>query len=169
MNDQLRTDVWEAMVDSDRLERYYGRRAAKLARWEAVLRGATCTLAAVSAILLAVVGSTPWAAATIAATALVSIVPLLSRLGERVLSAAYCQKRLGDLSIEWRALWQDVDQLPAEEVRSQWKSLAQRLNEATAHKATEPIDKKLLRLTERESNEYWTLQSAGTPKTIAPA
>ena len=127
MNDQLRADVWEAMVDSDRLERYYGRRAAKLARWEAVLRGATCTLAVVSAILLSV-GSTHWAGATIAATALVSIGPLLSRLGDRVLSAAYCQKRLGDLSIEWRALWQDVDQLPAEEVRSRWKSLAQRLN-----------------------------------------
>ena len=70
------------------------------------------------------------------------ICELLSRLGDRVLSAAYCQKRLGDLSIEWRALWQRVEELPADEVRSRWQSLAQRLNDATAHKATETIDKR---------------------------
>ncbi|MDE2652423.1 MAG: hypothetical protein F4107_02675 [Gemmatimonadetes bacterium] len=169
MNEQLRKDVWEAMLDTDRLERYYGRRAAKLARRETVVTGATCAFAVVSAILLTVADNTQWAAVAIVITALVSIVPLLSRLGERVLSAAYCQKRLGDLSIEWSALWQEVEELPTDELRSRWQSLAQRLNEATAHKATEAIDNKLLGLTETESDEYWTGEAAPANRTIAPA
>lgn len=129
MNSELRADVWNDMVDTDRLARYYGELAGKLASKEQWMAVITTVLAMISlATALSPAGS--WTILPVALTVASSVLPLVYRVSGVVTAAAYRQQRLGDLLIQWKALWQEIDNLPPDQVREQWRRMAREQNEA---------------------------------------
>lgn len=166
-NTETRTHVWEGMVDADRLRRYYGQLAGKLARRERRMTVATCLLALVTSGLA--INSHPYTLALAILTAVASALPLIYRLGSQITEAAYCGKRLDDLSVDWRELWQQVDDLPRQEAIAQWRMLERTLNEITALKDQVPEDRALSQAAQEEAYAYWKAKAARHATTIARA
>lgn len=55
-------------------------------------------------------------------------------------------------------LWQQVDHLPTDEVREQWKRLSGRMNEITSLMSSGRMNEKLRDSTEKQADEYWEAQ-----------
>ena len=128
----------------------------------------TCLLAFLTAAL-AHKGITNWTVAVAILTAISGGLPLVYRLGEQITDAAYCGRRLSDLMVRWRELWNQVGSLPEDEVAAQWSKLAIEVNEVTALKERMPEDKKLLGATEEESYAYWRSKTAQASTSAAMA
>lgn len=155
MNSELRTDVWNDMIHTDGLVRYYGELAGKLARRQQAMAIVTSVLAMVSLVVSLLGVGTGWTSLSIGLAVTASFFPLIYRVSGKVTTATYCQKRLGDLMGEWRALWQEVDTLPVNEVRDRWQRLDQRMNEITSLMSSGKMDEKLRDSTEKETDAYW--------------
>ncbi|MCY4571414.1 MAG: hypothetical protein OXF01_01330 [Gemmatimonadetes bacterium] len=154
MSSELRTDVWSDMVDTDRLARYYGELAGKLARKEQWMTVITTVMAMISLVTaLSPAGS--WTLLPIALTVASSVLPLIYRVSGVVAAAAYRQQRLGDLLIAWKALWQEIDDLPLDHVREEWQRMARELNEITARMSRRGKDEKLIESTMEQAYDYW--------------
>ena len=98
-------------------------------------------------------------------TAIAAALPLIFRLGGRIAEAAYCSKRLSDLSVGWEDLWREVyglqpNDVVEERVVQLRKELATTMNEITALKERVPEVKKLAGATEKESYAYWRTKTA---------
>ena len=170
MNTEIRTSVWEGMVAADRLRRYYGKLAGKLARRERWMTVATCILALVTSGLA--INGHPNTLASAILTAIASALPLIFRLGRQITEASYCGKRLDDLSVHWRELWQQIHDLPQQEIVERWKMLEGTMNEITALKDQVPEDRALKKATQEEAYAYWkakTDQSTRAATTVARA
>ena len=160
MNSELRADVWNDMVDTDRLARYYGELAGKLARKEQWMTVITTVMAMISLVTAASPAGS-WTASvascprSVALTVASSVLPLVYRVSGVVTAAAYRQQRLSDLLIEWKALWQEIDDLPPDQVREQWQRMARELNEITARMSRRGKDDKLLESTMEQAYDYW--------------
>ncbi len=155
MSNELRTDVWNDMVHTDGLVRYYGELAGKLARRERAMAVATAVFATVGLVVSLVGVGTLWISVAIGLAVVSSILPLVYRVSGIVNSATYCQKRLGDLLVEWRDLWQQVDQLPRDELRERWQRLARKKNDLTSLMSSGKIDERLRDSTEEQADAYW--------------
>ncbi len=154
MNSELRADVWNDMVDTDRLARYYGELAGKLARKEQWMTVITTVMAMISLVTAASPAGS-WTLLPVALTVASSVLPLVYRVSGVVTAAAYRQQRLSDLLIEWKALWQEIDDLPPDQVREQWQRMARELNEITARMSRRGKDDKLLESTMEQAYDYW--------------
>lgn len=161
-NESIRTAIWNEMVDTDRLARYYGAlagRKAALERWMAIL---TTVLALVS-LVAAILGTHAWALLlSIALTVVASAVPLVYRVGGTVRNATYTQKALADIVIEWKALWRRERELPTAEAEETWSALAHRKNELTAWHASERMHERLRTQSETEAYDYWRKRAGGS-------
>ncbi|MDE2761918.1 MAG: hypothetical protein OXQ94_00850 [Gemmatimonadota bacterium] len=161
-NEPLRTAIWNEMVDTDRLARYYGALAGRKAELERRMTVLTTGLALVS-LTVALLDTQAWVLLlSIALTAVTSAVLLVCRVGGTVRSAAYTQKALGDISIEWEALWRREGELPTAEAEETWRALARRKNELTAPHASERMDERLRDATEAEAYDYWRRRAGGS-------
>lgn len=158
MSSQLRTDIWNDMVHTDRLQRYYGELAGKLAGREKAMTVVTTVFATLSVVVAA--GGAPSELSLLAAalTVAASSLPLIYRLSGVVTSATYCRKRLDDLLVGWRALWQETDELPTDEARRRWEKLAEEKNGITALMSSRKVDEKLRDSTEKQAYGYWEEQ-----------
>ena len=150
----LRTEVWSYMVETDRLKRYYGELAGKLSGRERWMTGTTTVLAMV-AVGVASFGQVAWTVVATLMTVAASLVPLVYRVSGVVTAATQRQARLGDLFVEWRELWGQVDDLSPEDIRTKWKKLASRQNEITEVMVDKKMDRKLRDSTEKEAYDYW--------------
>ena len=162
MDEQLRKDIWNGMVDSDRLARYYGALAARLARKEKAATVATPVLASLTALLMAF--DIAWLdIAGILATVAASALALVWRTGPAAVATAYRVERIQEIHIGYKNLWQWVaDGVPedgAERLREFWNDLQLRLNRITAEAATEPVRKKLHEQSEERAYDYWKEQA----------
>ena len=160
MDTKLKTAIWDRMVETDRVARYYGRLAGKLARREKWASIATTTLSVVSAYSVANAmasnGGWLWAAIGFSTlTVAASVFPLVFRYGGMVSSASYCQVRLGLLSTKCKELWLVRDSIDSDQALRRWRALEMEQSEITAFQSAKPLDRKLARATERESTEYW--------------
>ena len=99
---------------------------------------------------------------SIALTAVASSVPLVCRVGGTVRSAAYTQKALADIGIEWEALWRRERDLPTTAAEETWRALARRKNALTAPHASERMDERLRDTTETEAYDYWRRRAGGS-------
>lgn len=158
MYSELRTDVWNDMIHTDSLVRYYGELAGKLAWREKAMTVATSLFATVGLVVSLLGVGASWTSVAIGIAVATSVLPLVYRVSGVVTSATYCEKRLGDLMVEWRQLWQQVDHLPPDEVRKQWKRLSRRMNEITSLMSSGRMNEKLRDSTERQADEYWEAQ-----------
>ena len=161
MDPKLRTAIWDRMVETDRLARYYGRLAGKLALKERVASIVTTTFSVVSAYSVAQGiggegGGWMWAAIGFStATVAASVVPLVFRYGGLISSAAYCQVRLDLLSTKCKELWLERDSIETDQALIRWRALEQEQSEITAFQSAKPFDQKLVRATRKENDEYW--------------
>lgn len=168
MDEQLRKDIWNGMVDSDRLARYYGALASRLAQKEKVATVATPVLASLTALLMAF--DVAWLdVAGILATVAASTLALVWRTGPAAVKTAYRVERIQEIHIGYKNLWQWVaDGVPAddrERLREFWNNLQLGLNRITAEAATEPIRKKLHKRSEERAYDYWKKQAVTSTRT----
>ena len=167
MTDDLRTSIWEGMVHTDRLRRYYGRLAGRLSRLDRWVAVATSGLALSTVALAFQEHGLVLTSAVL--TAIVGSLPLVFRLGDQVTDAAYCAKRLADLAIKWQELWQKLDRMDEEELSSRWKQLDTELNDITALKERVPEHRRLRKKTQKEAYAYWTQKATQATKQTAIA
>ena len=160
MDRKLKTALWDQMVETDRMARYYGRLAGKLASREKWGSIATTTLSVVSAYSIAnsIVGNGGWLWMAIAFSTLTvaaSVFPLVFRYGGMISSASFCQVRLGLLSTKCKELWLLRNSIDSDQALDRWRALERERSEITAFQSAKPLDRKLARATEKESNAYW--------------
>ncbi len=165
MSNEFRDSVWEGMVHADRLRRYYGRLAGRMARKERAMTVAALVLALVTAFLANAGHALLLPAAIL--TAVATALPLIFRLGDRITEAAYCGKRLSDLLAAWEDLWQEAYRLQPDDavgrrLAERRRELAASMNEITALKAQVPENKTLRKATQDEAYAYWQRKSAQT-------
>lgn len=172
MDEQLRKDIWDGMVNSDRLARYYGALASRLALKEKAAAVATPVLASLTAFLMAY-GTTAWMeVAGILATVATSTLALIWRTAPAAAATAYRVERIQEIHIGYKNLWQWVaDGVPAEDterLRSFWNGLQLELNRVTAEAATEPVRARLQKQSEKGAYDYWKKQADSPRKTTSP-
>ena len=159
MDRKLKTAIWDQMVETDRMARYYGYLAGKLSRREKWSSVVTTVLGVMSAYSIAnSVTGDGWIWAAIAFSTLTvaaSVVPLVFRYGGAISSAAYCQTRLDSLSTKCKGLWLVRDTLDTDEAMRTWRSLAREQSEITAFQSAKPLDRKLSESAKKETNAYW--------------
>lgn len=165
MSNKFRDSVWEGMVHADRLRRYYGRLACRMAGKERAMTVAALVLALVTAFLANAGHALLLPAAIL--TAVATALPLIFRLGDRITEAAYCGKRLSDLLVAWEDLWQEAYRLQPDDavdrrLAERRRELAASMNEITALKAQVPENKILRKATQDEAYAYWRRKSAQT-------
>ncbi len=99
MDEQLRKDIWDGMVNSDRLARYYGALASRLALKEKAATVATPVLASLTAFLMAY-GTAAWMeVASILATIATSTLALIWRTAPAAAATAYRVERIHEIHI----------------------------------------------------------------------
>lgn len=168
MSTEFRNSVWEGMVHADRLHRYYGTLAGRTATLDRGITVAAFALAVVTAALANEDHTLLLPAAIL--TAVATALPLIFRLGDRITEAAYCARRLSDLSVGWEDLWRQVyalqpDQDVDPKLVERWRELATTMNEITALKEQLPENKALRKATQDEAHEYWRKKTTGHPST----
>ncbi len=146
------------MVHTDRLQRYYGELAGKLVDREKAMTVVTTVFATLSVVAAAGGGPSELSLVAAALTVAASSLPLIYRLSGVVTSATYCQKRLDDLLVGWRALWQEIDELPKDEASRRWEKLAEERNGITALMSSRKVDEKPRDSTEKQAYSYWEEQ-----------
>lgn len=157
---QLRRDVWNSMVDSDRLCRYYGRLAGKLGKREKWAARVAFALALLT-LVLTTVPTLPNAWILVGSavlTAAAAFIPVVDRAGGRLAMASYREKALGDIHREFVVLWQNLENPDTEPdvIQETWNDLDAQINVLTAIESAEPEDLKLSKATEDETYDYWT-------------
>lgn len=173
MNEELRERIWDGMVDTHRLERYYGSLAGRLAsqeRWTAIL---VTTASIVGFFFVATDrAASEFVPVSLLVAAVASIVPLVRRVGGTITRAAYTQERLARLVVEWQALWGSHETLPSEEVLERWRFLSKKKTELTALTSTERFPRRLRDTTEKEVYAYFESKksrSSSSSSSITPA
>ena len=161
-NESIRTAIWNEMVDTDRLARYYGALAGRKADLERRMAILTTVLGLVS-LSIALLDTQAWMLLlSIALTVATSAFPLVYRVGGTVRNATYTHKALTDIGIEWEALWRRERDLPISEAEEIWIALAHRKNELTAQRTSEKMDERLRDTTEAEAYDYWRKRAGGS-------
>jgi uncharacterized membrane protein YhaH (DUF805 family) len=171
MDEELRERIWDGMVDTHRLHRYYGSLAGRLAsqeKWTAIL---VSTAAFVGLFFVATDrASSEIVFVSLLIAAIASIVPLVRRVGGTVTRAAHTQERLALLLIEWEALWGSHETLSPEEALGCWQSLSKKKTELTALSSTERYPRRLRDTTEKEAYAYCESKEArSSSNSITPA
>lgn len=153
--------IWEEVVDSDRMCRYYGYLSQRLNRVSELL--AVGTVGAASGSVLTLLSRFPdWVPATAAAAAaLASLVLVIGRFQDRAARSADIRRRLGEVGVDWEALWSDVYARDDAELRAQWRALVRRQAAIIERAPFElPLSKSLARRSEREADRFWTERHA---------
>ena len=168
--------VWQGLMESDAQSRYYGYLAGRITFWNKFFAWLGCFLAVVSALVLWGDPLVLWGDLlvlddpTVLAIVLVLITGAISAIGAvqgaqaQVAMAVYCQKRFGDLHVDWKALWHELPTLDSSEAVARWAELSRLGNDTTALSPVNTVNKKLHRRSQAETKKlFWAryhLQSA---------
>lgn len=155
--------IWEEVVDSDRMCRYYGYLSQRLSRVSQVL--AIGTVGAASGAILTLLSRFPeWVPAVAAAGAAVaSLMLVIGRYQDKAASSADIRRKLAEVGTDWQDLWADVYSRDDAELRTQWRALVRRqaaIIERAPHEL--PLSKSLARRSQREADWYWTQRYASS-------
>ena len=132
VSDQTRNDIWQELLDSDRLVRYYTAVANRYRRLNActlwlLVFGAASSFAAVLAVLPnnvqlianAVVGlAAAWA--------------LVADYAKKAAVAHTISSQCNRLDVQWQSLWREVEHIEEEAARQRLVDLANQMNDVTS-------------------------------------
>ena len=132
VSDQTRNEIWQELLDSDRLVRYYTAVANHYRRWHAITLlllafGAAGSFAAVLDVLPS--------SLQLLANALIGLAAAWLFIADYAKKAAIAHTigfQCGRLDIQWRNLWLQVEHMEEEAAREQLIALANEMNEVTS-------------------------------------
>ena len=131
VSEQTRHDIWQELLDAERLVRYYEVLAKRHRRWHLAIRF-SLLLAATSGVasLLKVLPQSVQLVAGLALTVLVALDFALNAAGKTaVLNLIKIECRA--LGNEWKNLWAGLEHISDDEARRENERLAQKLAEVT--------------------------------------
>ena len=155
VTESTRRAVWRGLIESDQLQRYYGGLAGKLLRRSryGVWIAAGLGLAAAACFALG------WHAAGGVCAALAACVNVwlgVSDAGDRVITEAHRENRLGALQGEWLALWERIEAgepIENREVLDRCRKLHEEERAITLG-ARREVDRKLWESSQTEARKY---------------
>ena len=149
--------VWEGMVETDRLFRYYGYLAQRLKRLGELLQVAAVVLGvlALSSIFYRLPGWIAFSAANFAVLAFaLSTIRGYSTKANRSVEMF---QQLGRLQTDWELLWNNVWSKNDFELLSAWEKLCERQGAIIERAPVElPLSTSLARKSQNEAHEYWS-------------
>ena len=159
--------IWEGVVESDRMCRYYGYLAVRLNRLGSLLLFAA--VAASSSAVLSHLSHCPeWlavAASTAAASAGVCLA--IQKYPEKVARSAGIRRALSRQSLKWQHLWADVCDRDNAELKAAWRDLTRRQAAVVEHVPLElPLSQSLARRSRRAAGARPTATGQGGTRSL---
>ena len=156
--ESIRTEIWDQMLEADRLSRYYGALANKIGkreRWTAIV---TTAFATGSTLGFGLAFSSVFTGLMILGTLVASLWPLVYRSSGSLTSVILCHKRICEIHTRSKFLWINIE--------------AKEVNEADAHDTLCDLiselsevsrdttgavsyNDKIYKQTERETDAFW--------------
>ena len=150
-----RRAVWRGLIESDQLQRYYGDLAGKLLRRSRYGVWIAAALGAVAAICFAL-GLHAYGGVCAALAACVNVWLGVSDAGDRVITEAHRENRLGTLQGKWLALWEHIEAgepIENREVLDRCRRLQEEEHAITLG-ARREVDRKLWESSQTKAREY---------------
>lgn len=158
MQNQTLRLVWEGMVGTDRMHRYYGYVLQRLQRRNMILRFSAALLSFVALVSFFVANE--WQYLLPVCSFVAAGVNLWFAERNYVNAAAHSldiQRQLHRLMVEWKQLWADIDSRPESDIQTRWKGLADRTACVTEEASSKvPLIQSLARRSEEEAYTYWS-------------
>lgn len=153
--------VWEEMVETDRMCRYYGYLTERLNRLGELLAIGTVSFS-LGAVLTALQKFPEWVSlVALAAAAVASVVMIVGRHQKKASRSAEIYRLLGQMQLEWQHLWTGIWTKDDGELRVAWKALSERQNSIIERAPDElPLFRSLARRSQREADRYWIEEHA---------
>lgn len=148
--------VWEELVESDRMCRYYGYLSQRLDRLGDLLQ--IGSVSAASGAFVSLMSHFPeWVSTTAAAVAvLAGTFVMLRRYQAKAARSAEICRLLGQIQLEWEHLWNGVWTKDDVELQLAWKSLSERQSSIVERAPQElPLSRSLARRSQREADSHW--------------
>ena len=156
-SDETAQLIWEGLLDTDGMCRYYGYMAGRLERLGALLQIGAVGFA--SGAFLTLLSHFPqWVpSAAIAFSALSGALLAFRKYPEKAARSAEIYRELSRQTIEWERLWAGVYSREDAEVVATWEELAKRQSAIVERAPLEvPLSRSLARRSERESDRFWS-------------
>ena len=153
--------IWEGLLDSDRMCRYYGYLAGRLERLADLLQIGAVGLA--SGAFLALLSHFPeWVPSAAAAfSAMVGALLALKKYPAKAARCAEIYRELGRQMPEWERLWAGVNDRDEAELAAACHELATRQAAIVERAPLEvPLSRSLARRSEREADRFWAERHA---------
>ena len=158
MQNQTVRLVWEGMVGTDRMHRYYGYVLQSLERRNMILRFSAALLSFVALVSFFVANE--WQYLLPVCSFVAAAVNLWLAERNYVNAAAHSldiQRQLHRLMVEWKQLWADIDSQPESDIQTRWKGLADKTARVTEEASSKvPLIQSLARRSEEEAYAYWS-------------
>lgn len=158
MQNQTVRLVWEGMVGTDRMHRYYGYVLQKLERRNMILRFLAALLSSIALVGFFVANE--WQYLLPVCSFVAAAVNLWLAERNYVNAAAHSldiQRQLHRLMVEWKQLWADIDSQPESDIQTRWKSLADRTARVTEEASSKvPLIQSLAKRSQEEAYTYWS-------------
>ena len=158
--------VWNDLVGTDRLHRYYGyltERLEKTSAWLMVI-ASFCSGGAFFAFLSGL--KDPWhnsVAVLTLVTAGLNVWLATKNYSRMVSHSADIHRQLSRLLSDWEELWADVYVLDDETIRGRWRELQRRTSAVTEQAASQvPLVESLAAKSQQEAYSYRTLRYASS-------
>ena len=148
--------IWEGLLDTDRMYRYYGYLAGRLERIGSLLQIGTVGFA--SGAFLSLLSHFPeWVpSAASAVAAITGALVAFRRYPEKAARSAEIYRELGRELVEWERLWAEVYVQDEADLTETWEELVKRQTSIVERAPFEvPLSRSLARRSERESNRIW--------------
>lgn len=155
-SDETRRLVWDELVDSDRMCRYYGYLTLRFRKLDQLLQfvAVFAALAGLSGVLFRV----QWIALPcliVAASAFT--VSTIGNYSAKALRSNEIFRQLGRLNVEWELLWNDVRTKDDDTVLASWKKLSERQFAVVERVPFDlSLSPSLARKSQQEAYDYWS-------------
>ncbi|MDE0166386.1 MAG: hypothetical protein OXL36_14935 [Bryobacterales bacterium] len=154
--DETRRLVWDELVDSDRMCRYYGYLTHRLRNLEQLLQfvAVFAAFAGLAGVLLQL----PWITLpSLAVAASAGAISTLRNYSDKALQSNEIFRELGRLAIEWELLWNNLSAKDDDTVLASWKKLSERQFALVERVPFDlPLSPSLARKSQQEAYEYWS-------------
>ena len=156
-SDETRRLVWDELVDSDRMCRYYGYLAHRLKWLNDLLRVSSIMLGVITitAFLCRLPGWIAFSAANLAALSFA--LSTIRGYSAKALRSNEIFRQLGRLNVEWELLWNNVSTKDDDTVLESWKKLSERQFAVVERAPFDlPLSPSLARKSQQEAYAFWS-------------
>ena len=155
-SDETRRLVWDELVDSDRMCRYYGYLTLRFKKLDQLLQF-IAVFASVSGLSGVLLQRKSIAFACLAVAFLAFCVSTIRNYSEKALQSNEIFRQLGRLNVEWELLWNNVSTKNDDTIQASWKELSERQFAVVERVPFDlPLSPSLARKSQQEAYKYWS-------------